>query len=125
MKKILIVDDERDICYLLSCMLKGKNYLAQCANTLAEARTALLDHAPFIIFLDINLPDGSGLHFIEFIKNTAPDTKVILMTAYNEVTERKEALLQGADYFMAKPFTHEDIYQVLHRFFPERQRPNS
>jgi two-component system response regulator PilR (NtrC family)/two-component system KDP operon response regulator KdpE len=118
-KKILIVDDEADICYLLSHMLKEKQYITQCANTLAEAGTMLQDCPPFLIFLDIHLPDGSGLQWIERTKKLIPTPILVLMSAYDNAAERKEGLRRGADFFIAKPFTHNDICKVLDKFFPE------
>lgn len=118
-KKILIVDDEADICYLLSHMLQEKQYAPQCANTLAEAGTILRDYSPNLIFLDIHLPDGSGLHLIERIKKLSPAPFIVLMSAYDEAAGRRAALVQEVDFFMAKPFTHSDISKVLHTFFPE------
>jgi CheY-like chemotaxis protein len=119
-KKILIVDDEADTCYLLSHMLKEKQYITQCANTLAEAGTILEGHPPFLVFLDIHLPDGSGLHLIERAKMLSPAPIIVLMSAYDNASEQKQGLVRGADFFMAKPFNHEDICKVLVMFCPER-----
>ncbi len=118
-KKILIVDDEADICYLLSHMLKEKQYVTQFANTLAQAGTILQDCPPFLVFLDIHLPDGSGLQLIERAKKLSPTPIVVLMSAYDNASERKEGLQSGADFFVAKPFTHPDICKVLAMFCPE------
>ena len=73
--KVLIVDDELDICYLLSGMLKQRNFLTGFVNTLSDAVIALQNDPPGILFLDNHLPDGFGLDFIPYIKKNYPDVK--------------------------------------------------
>ena len=114
----MIVDDEVDICYLLGCMLKVKHYVTHGVQTLAGALATLSDYAPCLIFLDVHLPDGSGLHLVEQAKNLSPAPIVVLMSAYDCAAGREEALGRGADFFMAKPFTHDQVCGVLHRFLP-------
>ena len=63
--KVLIIDDETDICYLLSTLLKQKNLETEYVNTLSDAALALKKDTPEIIFLDNHLPDGLGMNFIE------------------------------------------------------------
>ena len=119
MKDILIVDTEADTCYLLSRILKEKKYTTQYANTLSEAKAILQDCLPFLVFLDIHLPDGSGLHLIEQAINLSPAPIIVLMSAYDDASQRKAELLKRVDFFVAKPFTHHDICKVLGMFCPE------
>ena len=116
--RIMIVDDEVDICYLLGCMLKHKHYVTHAVHTLAAAIATLPDFAPCLIFLDVHLPDGSGLHLVERAKTLSPPPFVVLMSAYDYAGGREEALGRGADFFMAKPFTHDQVRGVLHQFLP-------
>ena len=117
--RIMIVDDEADICYLLGCMLREKHYVTHAVHTLAAATATLPDYVPCLIFLDIHLPDGSGLHLVEQAKTLSPAPIIVLMSAYDKASEQKEGLLRGADFFIAKPFTHGDVCSVLDRFSPE------
>jgi CheY-like chemotaxis protein len=117
-KRIMIVDDEADICYLLGCMLREGHYLTHAVGTLAAALTTLPDYAPCLIFLDVHLPDGSGLQLVERVKTLSPPPVVVLMSAHNYADGREEALGSEADFFMAKPFTHDQVRRVLHRFLP-------
>jgi CheY-like chemotaxis protein len=120
-KKILIVDDEADICYLLSHMLKEKQYITRFAHTLAQAGPMLDNHPPCLIFLDIHLPDGSGLQLIERARQVFPVPIIVLMSAYDEAAGRRETTAREVDFFMPKPFTHSDICKVLDTFFPDTQ----
>src|SRR4051812_32831092 len=81
--KVLIVDDEIDICYLLSGILRQKNFRTSYVNNLTDATVALKNDPPLILFLDNHLPDGYGLDFIGFVKKTYPDTKIIMITAHD------------------------------------------
>jgi two-component system, OmpR family, response regulator len=107
--KVLIIDDEIDICYLLSGILKQKMLKTSYVNSLSEAEVALRNDPPSLIFLDNHLPDGFGLDFIQYIKNNYPATKIIMITAHDSAAERNRAYNEGADIFISKPFTRDLI----------------
>jgi two-component system OmpR family response regulator len=111
--KVLIVDDELDICYLLSGMLKQRNFLTGFVNTLSDAVIALQKDAPGILFLDNHLPDGFGLDFIPYIKKNYPETKVVMITAHDGAVERKQAYDGGVDLFVAKPLNRKMINDAI------------
>jgi len=111
--KALIVDDEKDICFLLGSILKQKNIDSSQANTLLEAEKIIENEAPPVIFLDNHLPDGLGINSIKRIKSKSPQSTIVMITAHDNASERKEALEKGADYFIAKPFTKELIFNTL------------
>lgn len=111
--KALIIDDEIDICFLLSGVLRNKNIQSVHVNTLRDARAALLTQAPEFIFLDNHLPDGMGVDFIAFLKKNYPSSKVIMITAYDTPADRSKALFEGADLFIAKPFSRDAIYKSV------------
>ncbi len=111
--KILIVDDEGDVCYLLSKLLKQREFTFEHVNTLTQAETLLKEETPDIIFLDNNLPDGLGINFIDFIKDNFPKVKIVMLTAQDSALTKSRALKKGADYFISKPFTSEQIYNCI------------
>jgi two-component system OmpR family response regulator len=113
MVKALIIDDEIDICYLLSSILRKKNVLTNYVNSLAEAMQALLKQKPEIIFLDNHLPDGMGIDFIDHIKKNNPGAKVVMITAYDTNSDRSKAIAEGVDFFIAKPFSRDAIYKTV------------
>ena len=112
-KKILIIEDEGDICFLLNIILKGKQMDLEHVNTLSQAKIFLNEETPALVFLDNSLPDGRGLDFIEFIKNNYPTVKIVMITAYHSASEKERALKHGADLFLEKPFTRTQIYDAV------------
>lgn len=111
--KILIVDDEGDICYLLSKLFKQRNLEYDQVNTLAQAETILKEELPDIIFLDHNLPDGFGINKIEEIKQLYPEVKIVVISAHDSASTKNKALKKGADFFISKPFTSEQVHQCI------------
>jgi DNA-binding NtrC family response regulator len=113
---ILIIDDETDICFLLSNILKQKGLPAELAFSLSEANDILANNKGFsYIFLDNHLPDGLGVNYIKQIKNKCPECKVIMITAHDNQSDREKASGEGADYFIGKPFSRESILKTIDR----------
>ena|SRR5215510_15348432 len=111
--KALIVDDEIDVCFLLSAILQCKNLQPSYVNSIHEAKRVLLEEKPSIVFLDNHLPDGFGISFIEEIRKINPLVKIVMITAYDTSVDRERAYKQGVDYFIGKPFTRETIFRTL------------
>lgn len=116
-EKVLIVDDELDICYLLSGLLKQRNFSTGFVNTIASAVDALQTDTPSLLFLDNHLPDGFGLDFIPFIKKNYPDIKIIMITAHDSAAERKMAYNGGVDLFIAKPLSRKMINDAIDKLY--------
>ncbi len=112
-RKVLIVDDELDICYLLSGMLKKRNFRPGFVNTLSDAVVALHNDTPALLFLDNHLPDGFGLDFIPYIKKNYPEVKVVMITAHDSVEEGNTAYAGGVDLFISKPLNRELIDDAI------------
>ena len=111
MKRVLIIDDELDICLLLQAYLKRNGLSAQYACDLEEGTAKLFRIPPDILILDNNLPDGYGLERIEFFKQEFPEIKLIMISAMSGIIQ--VALENGADYFLKKPFSLDRIKEVL------------
>jgi DNA-binding response OmpR family regulator len=116
----LIIDDDVDICFLLTLILKNKNIQSVYVNSIAEAKIAFQKYKPEIIFLDNHLPDGVGIEFIPIIKELSPKTKILMITAHNSDSNRKKAISSGAEFFIGKPFNMDEISNVLEQVM-ERQ----
>lgn len=111
--KALIVDDETDVCFLLTAILNCKNLQASYVNSISEAKRVLIEEKPSIVFLDNHLPDGFGTSFIQEIKTINPLVKIVMITAYDTSIDRDKAYRQGVDFFIGKPFTRETIFKTL------------
>lgn len=116
-EKALIIDDETDICYLLSGILKQKNIQSVFAGSLGEIDRILLSPDNFgFIFLDNHLPDGLGISYIQRLKKRFPETKVIMITAHDGIADKIKAEQNGADYFIGKPFSREIILRAVDKY---------
>ncbi|MDQ3192812.1 MAG: response regulator [Bacteroidota bacterium] len=111
--KALIIDDEEDICFLMTDMLNSLDFQASSTNHLKDAFELIALNDYSVVFLDINLNDGSGLEAIKKIKSTSPKTTVIMISAFDGSAERGIASQRGADFFIGKPLTKEKIVQAL------------
>ena len=112
----MIIEDERDLSYLLAILLKKNNVPSACVYTIKEARETIKNIKPSIIFLDNHLPDGIGSDFIQQAKAIYPAAKVIMITAHDSPAEIDEAFHRGADYFISKPFNSTTIKTTLDFF---------
>lgn len=113
--KALIVDDELDVCFLLSRILKHRNLQASYVNSLSEAKRVLEEDHHSIVFLDNHLPDGFGINFIEEIKKLNPRVKIVMITAHDTTKDKDKAYTLGADQFIGKPFTRDTILQTIEK----------
>ncbi len=111
--KVLIVDDEVDICYFLSRNLIKRNFTTSFTYTLLDAEKILDDDTPSILLLDNHLPDGRGINFINKVKSKYPDLKVVVISAHDSPQDRIKAYSNGASYFLSKPFTLTEINNVI------------
>ncbi|MEP7230668.1 MAG: response regulator [Ginsengibacter sp.] len=113
---VLIVEDEKDLCYLLELAIRNEKLSTACANSLHEARQTIHNIEPNVLFVDNHRPDGSGNELIPQIKSLYPAVKVIMITAYDTPGDMEEAFNNGADYFISKPFSISAIKNVLAKF---------
>src|SRR2546423_9347528 len=111
--KVLIVDDEHDICFLLGRMFRKQNYIVAIANTLTDGLAQLIEIKPSILFIDVHLPDGSSLDVLKNIRKEHPHVKIVVMSANDGASEQKLAIDNGADLFISKPINKEVINQTL------------
>jgi len=114
-KNILIIDDEGDLCWLLSNTLQKKGYTISTANTISDG-IARLREAPDLLFLDLKLPDGDGMDLLSRIREITPQTLVVIISAYGSEEKRGEAKEEGVYSFLDKPFTEEKILETIGQF---------
>jgi DNA-binding response OmpR family regulator len=115
--KILVVDDNTDLCLVLEVGLRIRCSV-HCENTLAGAETYLSDHKPDLLLLDNSLPDGKGVDFIKKATTICADMKIVMMTGDHSSHLKEQALGQGADYFIEKPFKVSVLKEIVFSVFP-------
>ena len=111
MGNVLVVDDEIDICSLLTQQLKKLGFQASYCLTIQDAIQNLSATSYDLIFVDLNLTDGSGYDLISSLRKTDGQAKVVVISAYD--SERYKVLDSGANLFVAKPFTKNSIQDAL------------
>jgi two-component system KDP operon response regulator KdpE len=111
-QRILVVDDEPQILRALRATLRGAGYTVDTAATAAEALTSAAAHPPEAVILDLVLPDGSGTDVCRELRTwtTAP---VVVLSAVGEEREKIAALDAGADDYVTKPFSVDELLARL------------
>jgi DNA-binding response OmpR family regulator len=109
-KKVLIVEDEKDICLLLQKLLVNDSNFVECAFSLNEGIEKVSTLKPDFVLLDNNLPDGQGVDYINKFKNGVNRT-VIMISAMHNLRER--AIEAGVDWFLEKPINIMTIRNLL------------
>jgi len=99
----LVIDDEPDICELLTLTLGRMDIQTQSAADVAGAKALLGKHKFDICLTDMRLPDGDGLELVEWMQSNAPGTPVAVITAHGNVETAVQALKLGAFDFISKP----------------------
>lgn len=121
MSKILVVDDELNICELLKLYLENEGYTVFTANDGQAAVTAFQQKAPDLVLLDIMLPKMDGWQVCREIRKTS-SAPIIMLTAKGETFDKVLGLELGADDYMIKPFDSKELVArvkaVLRRYQP-------
>ncbi len=111
-KKVLIVEDEGDMCLLINILLSGKGIDLDHVQTLEKAEAYLKETEPSVVILDNKLPDGFGIEFIPFLKKGHPGIKIIMISGFDKAAE-DAALESGADIYLTKPFSREQLFAAV------------
>ncbi|HEX2608440.1 MAG TPA: response regulator [Flavisolibacter sp.] len=119
-RKVLIVEDEGDMCLLLNIILNGKDLELDHVKNLADAEKYLQNEQPAVVLLDNKLPDGFGIDFIPVIKKNYPDIKVVMISGYDGAA-KDVALENGADTYLEKPFSKDQLYKAITSNLSEQQ----
>ncbi|MFT9494625.1 sigma-54-dependent transcriptional regulator [Anaerosolibacter sp.] len=112
-KKILVVDDEKNIRMTLTHCLKDMGYEIEIAVNGEEALQKIVDHGFDLVLLDIKMPGLTGMQVLEKIRDRGNQVDVIMMTAYGTIEKAVEAMKLGAIDFVSKPFTPEEIRSIV------------
>lgn len=111
--KVLIVDDDRFVRMALSEALKSWQYQVVEAESVTSAKKTFEDEEPAIVLLDIDLPDGSGLDILKYIKEKSPETIAVMITGNVDVENSVAAMRGGAHDFIGKPVRVEELRVTL------------
>src|SRR5712691_5668404 len=113
MQKILVIDDEPSMRELLSIMLRKEGFEVLLADSRASAAAMLARGPVSMVITDVKLPDGDGIEILRHVKAAAPETVVIVMTAFGSTQTAVAALKLGAHDYLIKPFDIEELRIVV------------
>ena len=119
-EKILVVDDDDLSRSYLSEALQRNDYSVDNACDGQEAVSMVEKQNYDLVFLDMRMPRMGGLKVLERVKKTSKETTVVIMTAYGSIESAVEAMQKGAYEYIIKPFSLDNIEQLLKRI-QERQ----
>ena len=122
MKPIWIIDDDKSIRWVFEKALARTEMEFKTFASTPEALNALDDETPQVIVSDIRMPNGSGLDFLQVVKQRLPDVPVIIMTAYSDLESAVAAFQGGAFEYLPKPFDLPKAVELIRRALDESQR---
>jgi len=112
---VLVVDDNLDTLEVIRRNLRGQGYQVQTAPGVQEA-VGLLDQKPVdLVITDYKMPKISGLDLIRHIRANHPDTEVMMITGFASVGGAVLAMKSGAEEYLAKPFTDEELFEAVRK----------
>ena len=119
--KIFVIEDQIPLLRQISRLMEAEGYVCETSHTYQAARDKLGVHTYDLLIVDVNLPGGSGLELIRYIKKEQPKTAVIVISARDSLANKIEGLELGADDYITKPFEMAELLarvkSVLRRYF--------
>jgi two-component system nitrogen regulation response regulator GlnG len=117
MKKILVIDDDESIQWVIKKALEPLGYEIESKNSIKEAEKLIDKYNLFL--LDLMLPDGSGLDLLKKIRESYPDSIVIIITAHGKMESAINAMKEGAYDYIEKPFDIEELKILIQRAYKD------
>ncbi|MGA9236818.1 MAG: response regulator, partial [Desulfobacterales bacterium] len=115
--RILVVDDEKTLLGQLERALEGQRYMVETALDGQEALDKLFETPYDLIILDVMLPKKDGLSVLREIRQTGMTTPVLMLTARGEIGDKIKGLDLGADDYLAKPFSLDELLARVRALF--------
>jgi DNA-binding NtrC family response regulator len=112
---VLVADDDPDVIRILRLGLHAKGYEVVTACNGRAALEVVQENNPDLLFLDIEMPELSGIEVLKRVRKERPGLPVIMMTAHGTVAHAVEAMKEGATDFMTKPFDIDDLVLVIQK----------
>jgi two-component system, NtrC family, response regulator GlrR len=110
---VLILDDDAELCTLLSMRLEARGYRVESAGTAREGLEKVGRASYDAMILDLRLPDSTGLDVLADVRARKPDLPIIMLTAHGTIETAVEAMQRGAFGFLTKPFHDHELLQKL------------
>lgn len=122
MDSILIVDDEPQICKLLSRMMELEGYKVYQASDCQSTLKQLKQFTPYVVLCDVFLPDGNGVELAGTVKKLYPELEVILLTAHGNIPDGVQAIKNGAFDYITKGDDNNKIIPLISRAMEQAKK---
>ncbi len=122
MHKVLVVDDDNDMCMLLTRFLTRNNYTVSSANSGQAAIDWMKKNTPDLVLCDFRLDDMTGVQILSRIKEMHPDAAVIIITGYSDVKDAVEVMKLGAFDYVTKPLFPDEILLTIKKALSDEPR---
>lgn len=119
--RILIADDEETHCSILSRLMKTEGFEVFTVADGTAAVDSISSKAPDVLLLDFVMPGLNGMQVLRTVREKDLDIPVIIITGYADVSGAVEAMKAGAHHYLAKPFDHREVVEVVRRALMERR----
>jgi len=119
--RILVIDDEKDIRGTLKDILEGAGYIVDTAKSGAEALEKANNYFYNLALVDIKLPDLDGTTLLTKMKETTPKMVKIIVTGYPDMQNAIEAINKGADGYLVKPFSPDELLKIVKEHLEKQQ----
>ena len=113
MEYILVVDDNKNMQFILTNILHEKGYEVCCVGNGNKAVTEIKNKIPDLVLLDIRLPGKNGIEVLEKLRELDKELLVIMITAYGDVKSAVKAIKLGAYDYVTKPFDNEELLNII------------
>jgi DNA-binding NtrC family response regulator len=112
-ERILVVDDSPETLELLERNLRSEGYEVLRASSVAEAIKILDDTIADLVITDYKMPKNSGMDLIRYVRENLRNTEVMMITGYATVEGAVDAIKSGAEEYLTKPFTDEELFTAV------------
>jgi two-component system NtrC family response regulator len=112
---VLVIDDESVICDACELVLSEKGHAVTMSNTGRDGLNAIRQGRYDIVLLDMKLPDIDGMEILKTVQQEKPGLRIIVMTGYSSISNAVDAIKQGADNYLAKPFTEDELIEAVEK----------
>jgi DNA-binding NtrC family response regulator len=119
--RVLVVDDEAMVCVALTNWLQEENYLAKAVHDGPQAIARVREENWDIVLLDLRMPGMDGMEVLKQIREIAPQSVVIIMTAYASIPSAVQAMKDGAYDYVVKPLDVDQLARMLKRIVEHQQ----
>ncbi len=120
--RVLVVDDDPLVRKSLAGLLDLEGHQVEVSDSVDSARGLLGSSSFHLVFADVKMPGADGFELLDFVRESYPQTSVVMMTGFGAIDQAVRAMKSGAYDYLTKPVMDEDISQVIRRILTEHHR---